>query len=148
MTREELKAKRKALGLTQAQLAQQLGVTSITISNWERGAYAIPPGLVLPESAKDGAPVIIKGLVTETTHPHFFEAAVPGAPRYGYKKNWRHPTGGHVWYDNAGRFWDHKGNQVFERATMPAPEPQSDLLKAMEAGDDATATKLIMGKLK
>jgi transcriptional regulator with XRE-family HTH domain len=37
MIKEELKGIREGLGLTQAQLAQLLGVHEITISKWERG---------------------------------------------------------------------------------------------------------------
>lgn len=42
MTSDELKAKRKALGLTQAQLAEQFGLHRVTIANWERGSQPIP----------------------------------------------------------------------------------------------------------
>jgi transcriptional regulator with XRE-family HTH domain len=39
---EELKWRRETLGLTQAQLARELGVDTITVSRWERGVYPIP----------------------------------------------------------------------------------------------------------
>ena len=35
----EIKALRKALGLTQAQLAKRLGIASYTVSRWERGEH-------------------------------------------------------------------------------------------------------------
>ena len=37
MTPEELKARRKQLGLSQSKLAEVLGVTQHTISRWEEG---------------------------------------------------------------------------------------------------------------
>jgi transcriptional regulator with XRE-family HTH domain len=47
MINEELKQRREALGLTQEQLAEILGVDIVTISRWERGVRAIPPHLPL-----------------------------------------------------------------------------------------------------
>lgn len=40
MTPAELRAARKALGLTQGQLAVVLGVRQATVSDWERGVYS------------------------------------------------------------------------------------------------------------
>ena len=45
--------RRKALGLTQAQLAQQLGVTDKSVSKWERGCllagrFALPAAMQDP----------------------------------------------------------------------------------------------------
>lgn len=37
MTGDELKAKRQKLGMTQEELAQELGTTSNTVARWERG---------------------------------------------------------------------------------------------------------------
>ena len=42
MTPQELKKWRKLNGYSQSQLAKVLGVASLTISRWERGARAIP----------------------------------------------------------------------------------------------------------
>jgi transcriptional regulator with XRE-family HTH domain len=44
MTADDLRALRKRLGMTQAQLAEALGLTVGTISNYEgaRGPYEIP----------------------------------------------------------------------------------------------------------
>ena len=42
MRPEELKRRREALGLTQEQLARELDVTTMSVSRWERGVYAIP----------------------------------------------------------------------------------------------------------
>ena len=42
ITPEGLKGYRLALGLTQVQLAAELGLTELTVSHWERGW---PPGL-------------------------------------------------------------------------------------------------------
>lgn len=39
---EELKEKRTALGLTQAQLAEILDVKPNTVARWERGLLAVP----------------------------------------------------------------------------------------------------------
>jgi len=42
MTRNELKQIRSRLGVTQTQLAEQLGVTQNTVARWEMGARGIP----------------------------------------------------------------------------------------------------------
>jgi transcriptional regulator with XRE-family HTH domain len=47
MDADELREKRKALGMTQAQLAKALGVNIMTVSRWERGLRSIPPHLPL-----------------------------------------------------------------------------------------------------
>ena len=47
MTRTEVAARREALGLTQAELAAELGVHVLTVSRWERGIRAIPEMLDL-----------------------------------------------------------------------------------------------------
>lgn len=43
MTPEEFRAVRRTLGLTQAELAKALRVTSNTIARWEQGVHAIHP---------------------------------------------------------------------------------------------------------
>lgn len=47
MDADELREKRKALEMTQAQLAKALGVNIMTVSRWERGLRSIPPHLPL-----------------------------------------------------------------------------------------------------
>jgi transcriptional regulator with XRE-family HTH domain len=47
MDADELKGKRKALEMTQAQLAEALGVNIMTVSRWERGLRSIPSHLSL-----------------------------------------------------------------------------------------------------
>lgn len=47
-----LKSGREALGITQAQLASQLGVTRPYLSRLERGEYAHPSGRVLAQLAR------------------------------------------------------------------------------------------------
>lgn len=42
MEGEELKERRIALGLTQVQLAEILGVKPNTVARWERGLLAVP----------------------------------------------------------------------------------------------------------
>ena len=42
MKPEEMKRRREALGLTQAQLSRELGLDSITVSRYERGVHPIP----------------------------------------------------------------------------------------------------------
>lgn len=42
--------KRKELGLTQRQIAESIGVTVQTISNWETGLYQ--PKLTIPQTAR------------------------------------------------------------------------------------------------
>lgn len=42
MTGEELQARRRALGLTQEQLARALGLSINTLQNWEINRYAPP----------------------------------------------------------------------------------------------------------
>jgi len=51
MTREDLYLRRKALGLTQEQLARELDVTVLTVSRWERGVYPIPRHIELAVEA-------------------------------------------------------------------------------------------------
>jgi transcriptional regulator with XRE-family HTH domain len=53
MINEELRQRREALGLTQEQLAEILGVDIVTISRWERGTRSIPPHLPLALEAID-----------------------------------------------------------------------------------------------
>ena len=43
MTREQIRQLRKKLGLTQAELAQLLGVHAVTVSRWETGPNFQPP---------------------------------------------------------------------------------------------------------
>lgn len=45
MTGEELRTRRKRLGVTQTELAKMLGVTGNTIARWERDEVA-PPSLL------------------------------------------------------------------------------------------------------
>ena len=45
MNGEELKTRRKALNLTQAELGEYLGVAGNTVARWERDELAIPPYL-------------------------------------------------------------------------------------------------------
>jgi transcriptional regulator with XRE-family HTH domain len=47
MKPEEMKRRREALRLTQAQLARELGLDSITVSRYERGVHPIPKTVVL-----------------------------------------------------------------------------------------------------
>jgi DNA-binding transcriptional regulator YiaG len=42
MDADEMKAARARLGLTQAQLATELGVHAMTVSKWETGQRSIP----------------------------------------------------------------------------------------------------------
>jgi len=51
MTREDLQFRRRALGLTQEQLARELDVTVLTVSRWERGVYPIPRHIELAVEA-------------------------------------------------------------------------------------------------
>lgn len=41
MTKDELRRLRRKAGLTQAALAQRLGVTATTVARWEQGARPI-----------------------------------------------------------------------------------------------------------
>lgn len=47
MEGDELKKRRVALGLTQAQLAETLGVKPNTVARWENGVLAVPQAIVL-----------------------------------------------------------------------------------------------------
>jgi transcriptional regulator with XRE-family HTH domain len=42
MKPKELRQRREALGMTQDDLARELGVKMMTVSRWERGVYPIP----------------------------------------------------------------------------------------------------------
>jgi DNA-binding transcriptional regulator YiaG len=43
MTADTFRTLRRSLHLTQAQLAQRLGVSRATVQNWEAGIHRIPP---------------------------------------------------------------------------------------------------------
>lgn len=47
MKPEELRRHREALGMTQDDLARELGVKMMTVSRWERGVYPIPRHIAL-----------------------------------------------------------------------------------------------------
>lgn len=47
MNPEELKRRREALGMTQEQLARELGVRMMTVSRWERGVYPVARHIAL-----------------------------------------------------------------------------------------------------
>jgi transcriptional regulator with XRE-family HTH domain len=47
MSHDELKRKRKALGMTQRELADLLKVDPMTVSRWERGQHHIPESVAL-----------------------------------------------------------------------------------------------------
>ncbi len=47
MSGRELKAARKRLGLTQAELAKAVGVQRVTVARWEARLRKIPPMLTL-----------------------------------------------------------------------------------------------------
>jgi transcriptional regulator with XRE-family HTH domain len=53
MDADELRGKRKALEMTQAQLAKALGVNIMTVSRWERGLRSVPPHLSLALEASE-----------------------------------------------------------------------------------------------
>jgi transcriptional regulator with XRE-family HTH domain len=42
MTKKEFKQLRQVIGLSQAKLAKEMGVTIRTITRWERGEFPIP----------------------------------------------------------------------------------------------------------
>jgi DNA-binding XRE family transcriptional regulator len=56
MTPTELTERRKALGLTQTELAKALGVSRATIAAWEGGRFNIPPYLWLALKALQEIP--------------------------------------------------------------------------------------------
>lgn len=45
MTRQELKNRRKQLGLTQQELAARLGITRNSLNRWEMGKHPISPAM-------------------------------------------------------------------------------------------------------
>lgn len=47
MTGSELRSERKALGLTQRQIAKALGVSLTAVAYWERGERPMPPWMPL-----------------------------------------------------------------------------------------------------
>jgi transcriptional regulator with XRE-family HTH domain len=47
MKPEELKKRRLALGMSQASLGRELGVSGISVYRWEKGMRSIPPFLHL-----------------------------------------------------------------------------------------------------
>jgi transcriptional regulator with XRE-family HTH domain len=68
MTKEEIRAQRLRLGLTQQQLADKFGLNHNTISRWESGAI-VPEAMGMLELAflalrltQEASPVAVKGL--------------------------------------------------------------------------------------
>ena len=66
MTPEEIKAARERLGLTQTELAAQLGVAQSRVAVWETGKHAAPPFLALAlrallfEELREGLEIAIR----------------------------------------------------------------------------------------
>lgn len=50
MTADDLKARREALGLTQAELAERLGVNRRSLEAWEAGRYRVPHPRLLDQA--------------------------------------------------------------------------------------------------
>ena len=58
MTADQLKRKRRDLGLTQVELAKRLGVTRLTVVRWETGVHKIPyaTGELIKQMRETGRP--------------------------------------------------------------------------------------------
>lgn len=51
MTPAQLRAARAAIGLSQAELAERLGVSHRQLGRWERGQWPVPPAIALAVEA-------------------------------------------------------------------------------------------------
>lgn len=62
MDRQEIRARRRRLGLTQAQLGQVLGVTSRAVGKWEAGDAPIAPSIDFATRYLLEHPEILRGV--------------------------------------------------------------------------------------
>jgi Helix-turn-helix len=72
MSPEEFRRIRKAARMTQAQIAERLGVSRVTIVNWEAGKFNIPDTVLDILTDKGIAPEPDTRPVTPKTHPHLY----------------------------------------------------------------------------
>ena len=73
MSPEEFKKIRKAARLTQAQMAEHLGVSRKTVVNWENEIFSIPDNALDTLTEKGVSPVAGEAApVTLKSHPHLF----------------------------------------------------------------------------
>lgn len=91
MTPSDFRAIRKAARMTQAQMAERLGVSRKTIVNWETAIFAIPDTVLetLEQKGVEAAPAPAK-VLSFLTHPQMFQRHSAGA----YLRNHLHPH----WY--------------------------------------------------
>lgn len=79
---ENIAAGRRELGVTQAALAERVGVTKAAVSKWEKGPVDSP-------SIQGGAGRSVIALILASTALQAFAFAVPGGCPYPGSSRWR-----------------------------------------------------------
>jgi len=115
MTPDEFKKIRKAARMTQAQMADRLEVSRVTVGNWESGRFAIPEGALDTLTEKGVAPTPEPDKpVNPTTHPHFYCPAPRGSKAGTFQRTHKHP---HWWTQS---LWNYltPAQQVYARTII------------------------------
>ena len=138
MTPEEFRRIRKAARMTQAQMATRLGVSRLTISNWEAGRYAIPETALdtLTERGIAPAPAEHKPIIP-ATHPELYD---PSIVKGGFTRNHKHPH----WFARNSRL-AHYLSQAQRDAFEQMIAYPDDIEKLKWDGDKAVAFMVNLG---
>lgn len=117
MNGDEFRKIRKAIPLTQEQMAQRLDVSRKTIVNWENNVFAIPDDALVTLTEKGVSPAPRPNVpVTPNSHPELYDPTPRGAAK-GFQRNHKHP---HWWTKSLYNYMTQAQRDVAERiVTMP-----------------------------